>query len=337
MGTIKLLDCTLRDGGYINDWRFGETVISDVINKISSSGVDILEIGFLKNEPYCRDRTVYNDVNQISKYIMPKKPGIEYAAMIEVINPLPLEKLSEYSKSTVDIIRVIVWKERLYEGFEYCKSVIKKGYKLCIQPARVDQYSHEEFEEMIKLFNQLNPMAVYVVDSWGTQYEPALMDYLRLADRHLKPDIALGYHGHNNLMQAYSVAQTFVNSDIVRDKIIDASVYGIGRGAGNLNLELFAKYMNEIYDRDFKITPMIEVYEEYIRRIYAECPWGYCLSFFVTAQYRANPNYGSYYGLELKLSAKDISKILGMMSDKDKIIYTREKADWYLKEYNKNR
>jgi 4-hydroxy 2-oxovalerate aldolase len=189
---------------------------------------------------------------------------------------------------------------------------------------------------MVQLFNRLDPMALYVVDSWGTQYEPALMEYMRLADRHLNPGISLGYHGHNNLMQAYSVAQTFVNSDIQRDKIVDASVYGIGRGAGNLNLELFAKYLNDIFNRDFRIAPMVEVYEDYIKRIYEECPWGYCLPFFVTAQHGANPNYGSYYGLELKLSSKVIGEILGVLSDEDRIIYTREKADKYLAEYEES-
>ncbi len=336
MGNIKLLDCTLRDGGYINDWRFGEAAIQDMIQKLSNTGVDILEIGFLKNEPYQRDRTVFNTVHQISELIHPKRYEMEYAAMIEVVNPLPLEQLDPMSGDTVDIIRVIVWKQLMKEGFDYCKGVIERGYKLCVQPARVDQYSQEEFVEMIELFNQLDPMAVYVVDSWGTMYEPALMAYFNLADEYLKPGIALGYHGHNNLMQAYSVAQTFVNSNIRRDKIIDASVYGIGRGAGNLNLELFAKYLNEQFGRDFKTVPMIEVYESYVKQIYQQYPWGYSMPFFMTASYRANPNYGSYYGIELGMPATAIGDILAMLSDEDRVIYSQEKADRYLEASRKN-
>lgn len=337
MGDIRLLDCTLRDGGYINDWKFGEKAIEETVAKMSRSGVDILELGFLKDEPYKKSRTVFNSMKQISALIRPKNPAVRYAAMIEVVNPLPLDRLEERDEDSVEIIRVIVWKRLLKEGYEYCKGVVGKGYRLCVQPARVDQYSYDEFVEMIELFNTLDPLAVYVVDSFGTQTKETLLPYLRLADEHLKPGVAVGYHGHNNMMQAFETAEMFVNTPVERDMIIDASIYGMGRGAGNLNGELFAKYMNEKLGKNYQIEPMLELYDKYLKPVYEKCPWGYSLPYFLTAIHKCNPNYGSYYGQELKIDSADIDGTLKTLSDEDKIIFTEKKADAYLKAFQKKK
>jgi 4-hydroxy 2-oxovalerate aldolase len=335
MKNIKLLDCTLRDGGYINDWRFGDEAIKNITRLVTESDVDIFEIGFLKNEPYQKDCTVYNDVDQISAYILPKKKNMIYAAMIEVVNPLPIEQLSPRTDNTIDAIRVIVWKRLLQEGYDYCKAVVKKGYKLCVQPARVDQYAHGEFVEMVKLFNTIDPFALYVVDSFGTQNKHSLMRYLELADKHLKPNTALGYHGHNNLLQAFGIAEAFLERNFDRDVIVDASVYGMGRGAGNLNIELFANYLNENHHKNYKIAPFLEVYEKYIKHIYSKSPWGYSLPLYLSALYHCNPMYGTYYGFDLNLDPTMINEILKSiaLNEDDKIQFQKEIADRYLAEY----
>lgn len=336
MGSIKLLDCTLRDGGYVNNWEFGVDAISDMAQKLQATNVDILELGFLKNEKYNKNRTVFNDVEQISTLIPKKKKDILYAAMIEVVNPIPLEMLNRRKCDDIDVIRVIIWKTRLdsngnvvdalNEGYEYCKGIIEKGYQLCVQPARVDQYTDTEFIEMLNIFQQLNPMAIYIVDSWGTQNSEGVLHYLKLADKYLRQGIGIGYHGHNNLMQAFGSSLNFIQAGVGRDLIVDASIYGIGRGAGNLNLELIASYLNEEVGKEYSIEPMLEIYERYIKKIFAGTPWGYSMAFFLTAQYRCNPDYGSYYCTELKLTIPQIKKIFSNMTEEDKIIFSKDKA-----------
>lgn len=337
MHNIQLLDCTLRDGGYINDWNFGIEAIGKTIHNLEESNIDILEIGFLKDEPYLRNRTVFNDMKQITNLISPKKAGLLYAAMIEVVNPIPLENVAVCSDETVDIIRVIVWKRLLQEGFDYCKGIVEKGYKLCVQPARVDQYSYEEFENMVKQFSTLDPYAIYVVDSFGTQCIESLTPYFRIADELMPSHIHLGYHGHNNLMQAMEVAQAFVMMDFQRDIIVDASIYGMGRGAGNLNSELIANYLNVKHGKSYQPDKMLEIYDKYLKPIYQWCPWGYSLPYYLTAIYGCNPNYASYYDWELKLPTDDIRGILEIISDEDKVIYTKQKANEYLAKYRKKK
>lgn len=333
MEKIKLLDCTLRDGGYINDWCFGEKTIKDIVLKLEKTNVDIIELGFLKNEPYQTDRTVFQKARQVKSVLTKKKKNIQYAAMIEVVNPLPLEQLEDAEDTDIDIIRVIVWKRMLQEGYGYCKGIVEKGYKLCVQPARVDQYSYEEFVQMVRLFSKLNPLAIYVVDSWGTQSSKNLLKYMELADEKMTDNISLGYHGHNNLMQAYQTAVDFMNRDFGRNIIIDASVYGIGRGAGNLNLELIAKYMNDTYGCKYNISPMIEIYSEYLKSIYDKTTWGFSMPHYITAIHNCNPNFGAYYDKERGLSAIDIEGIIASIPKAERIIFTQEKADMYEEQY----
>lgn len=330
MKKIELLDCTLRDGGYINNWEFGVPAIIDISACMTEGGADIFEIGFLKNEPYKKGRTVFNSASQIEEIIGKKRPDVSYAAMIEVENPIPLEMLEEYTGKSIDIIRVIVWKRLLQEGFAYCRGIVEKGYRLCVQPARVDQYTDEEFENMCRLFNQIDPMAVYVVDSWGTLGTERIMNYVKLADQNLKKDIAIGYHGHNNMMQAYGTAVKFTQWETDRKVIVDASIYGIGRGAGNLNLELIARYLNINNERNYRIDKMIYIYEKYLKAIYQKHSWGYSIPYFLTAIYGCNPNYADYYSRQLRFSESRIDTMLRHFSAEDKIIFSKKTADRYI-------
>ena len=344
----KLLDCTLRDGGYINNWNFGSENIKLMIDALETSGADIVELGFLKNEPYDLNRTVFNKIEQIESLIKKRESNRKYAAMIEVMNPIPLEDLTPYDGGAIDIIRVIVWKDihdesgnkqdALKRGFEYCKGIVDRGYKLFVQPARVDQYSDEEFIDMLNMFKKLSPTAIYVVDSWGTLSGDTIMHYVSLADKTLPSDIAIGYHGHNNLMQAFGAAVDFLKYEFKtnREIIVDASVYGIGRCAGNLNTEVIAQYMNEMLEKDYDISPLIGLYEKIIRHIYDKHKWGYCMPYYMTAKYGCHPNYGYYYGFEKGFPQTDIDGILSLINGDDKVLYCKETADRYEQIYRKN-
>ncbi len=332
MGNIKLLDCTLRDGGYVNEWGFGYDCIRDICKEAVNSHADIVELGFLRDVRYDKDSAIFNDVKQLAPIISVKNKSTMYAVMCEARNPLPIAKISERTEDTVDVVRVIVWKSLLQEGLEYCRGIMERGYRLCIQPNRVDQYTKEEFAQAIELFNVLNPMAVYVVDSFGLLDKNEIVDYVKIADKYLNQDIALGYHGHNNLMQAYGAAQAVLELELARDVIIDASVYGIGRGAGNLNIELIAKYLNENYAANYNLLCYMSIYEKCIKDIYRNTPWGYSASYYLTALHRCNPMYAGYYD-EKKLPISLIDEILGNLSETEKVIYNSETADKYLKRY----
>lgn len=345
MGKINLLDCTLRDGGYLNDWNFGEQAINDIVHTLETTKVEMLELGFIRNEPYNKDRVVFNRMQQVKDLIGIKKEGILYSVMGELLNPVPLEHIEPASKDGVDVIRMILWKTKklsdgrvvdaLQEGYDYCKGLAEKGYKLCIQPVRVNQYSDNEFIAMVKYFSELNPMAIYVVDSWGTDNPEDLLHYMHLADKYMAPGISIGYHGHNNMMHALAVAQEMLRANFERDIIVDASVYGIGRGAGNLNIEIIAKYLNERYGKSYDLYPMLEVNDKYIQDIFRKEQWGYSVPFLLTAIHKANPRITRYMVDELHLNTAEIRYVLEHLPDESKIIFQKKDVNACLREYRK--
>lgn len=343
MKKIKLLDCTLRDGGYINNWEFGKNHIVETICSLEKTNSDIIELGFLRDESYTEDRTVFSTIEQMSVFIPNKKQGIEYAAMVEAMKPYPFEKLPEHSDKTIDIVRVMVWKDMhdengkivdaLNPSFEVCKKYADKGYKVFVQPVRVEQYSDLEFIKLIELFNELNPAAFYIVDSWGTMYSDDVLHYVQIADKYLKKGIAIGYHGHNNLMQAFANAVDFVSGNIDRELIVDSSVYGIGRGAGNLNSEIFARYLNERQNGKYNIQPFLSIYDNCVKEVFKVHNWGYSLGYFLTGQYHVNPQYATQYENE-GVSSCVIDKVLCDMSKENKVMYSKQTAQKLYDDYS---
>lgn len=323
---IRLLDCTLRDGGYINQWDFGKTAVHGLIHGSCAAGSDVIELGFLRDVAYREGTAVFSSMEQAEQLVAEMPGKNQYAVMCEALNPLPAEKIEPYHGGRVHIIRVIVWKRLLDEGYEYCRKLVEKGYQLCVQPNRVEQYSDEEYRDMILRFNELHPLAFYVVDSFGILDTQDILHYADIADKYLDRSAALGYHGHNNLMQAYGAAQTLVQRQYDRTLMLDASVYGIGRGAGNLNIELIAKYLNENCAGSYDIRAYWNMYESFIRDIKLKEGWGYSPFYYLTALHRCNPMYAKFYEKRTDISLEETDRILEHLSVEDKIRYSDEKA-----------
>ena len=152
----------------------------------------------------------------------------------------------------------------------------------------------------------------------------------------MNPEIALAYHAHNNLQQAFGNAEALVEMNLKRDLIIDACVFGMGRGAGNLNLELFADYMNENYDTHYLIEPMLEIMDEYLNDIYKNRFWGYSLPLYLSATIGCHPNYAIYLAEKDSLTVKAFNELLHCISDEDKPRFSKEKAEKYYREFQQS-
>ena len=274
MGKIYLLDCTLRDGGYVNDWRFGREAIHGIGPKLAESGIEIFEAGFIKGDSYDPDRAVYPDVEAMADAIAPKLPELMYVGMVDMSAPVPLERLVPKREDSADGIRVIFKKDKQLEAYTTCQALMKAGYPVFVQFVGTDQYNDAEWEKALGTFSALKPYAMSIVDSFGLIKRRQFLNYVKIADRIIPPETALGYHAHNNLQQAFGNAEAFVELELERDIIIDGSVFGMGRGAGNLNMELFADYMNEYHGTSYRVEPMLEVMDEYLQDIYKERFWG---------------------------------------------------------------
>lgn len=336
MRKVYLLDCTLRDGGYINDWQFGENTIRGFCKKIAQTGVEIVEVGFIKGDKYDPNRTVFPDVASISGAIQPKAKHMKYVGMVDMSAPIPMERITAYDGTSVDGIRVIFKKDKIDLAYEYCDYIQKQGYFISVNFVGTDLYTDEEFIKGIEKFNQLHPFAVSIVDSFGLIKRKHFLRLAYLADNNLADGIVLAYHAHNNLQQAYGNAEALVEMNLKRDLIIDACVFGMGRGAGNLNLELFAEYMNENYDTSYKIEPMLEIMDEYLNDIYKIKSWGYSLPLYLSASTGCHPNYAIYLAEKDSLTVKSFNELLKGIPADEKAKFSKERAETFYRQYQEN-
>lgn len=316
----RLLDCTLRDGGYVNDWNFGKKAIRGIKENLERSGVELIEMGFLKDVAYDPDRTLFPGVEWAEDVIHPKKKGVIYCLMVDAPTPFPVEKVLKRRDRGIDAIRIIVWKERIKECIEYSRNLIEKGYQVFIQPARTNQYDAVEFVDLINNFNGVGITAFYVVDSWGTQDSPSVVNYMRRARLYLNKRIALGYHGHNHMQQAVSCAEEALRID--DDIILDCSIFGMGRDAGNLNTELIMTHLNKRYRRQYDVTPVLSSYSGVIKECYDRFGWGYSMEHFVTAIFNCNTKYIDYISHNSALPMDKVYNIFGKMTEKQRIDYS---------------
>ena len=292
MNTINVLDCTLRDGGYINDWRFGDRNAQDIVKLVAASGVDYTELAFIKLCEYEKDKMEFSDMSQITKLFRPSSHKL--SAMVEIGYGYPVSSFPQRSADTVDLVRLVVWKRMIKESFEYAKRLLDKGYEVGIQATRVEQYNDEEFEEFIKYFSQLSPKGIYIVDTFGLLTKERLLEYATIADKNLGEGICIGYHAHNNMQQAFSNMVAITEHQWNHPLMLDASIMGMGRGAGNLCLELFEKYLNENFGGKYNEDYLYEAADKYIVPIYEKMKWGYSIPYLLSARNGRNPSYVNY-------------------------------------------
>lgn len=323
MSRISILDCTLRDGGYINQWEFGHSAIKDIISNLIMAGMDIVECGFMRDLPYSKDKSVFSCVSQIVPFITPKKAHTLYVAMIALGDISP-EKILPYDGTSIDGIRLTFHKHEWNTAKEVAATLMDKGYKVFVQPVGTTSYSDAELLALIDDVNRLHPFAFYLVDTLGIMYRNDLLRFFYLIDHNLAQGIKVGFHSHNNLQLSFANAQELLRMNSVREIIIDSSVYGMGRGVGNLSSELLAEYINTNIEHRYAIMPLLTIAEKYLMSIYAEHRWGYDLPYFLSATVKCHPNYASYLLNKGTLTIESIAKMLALLPSDKRDLYDKE-------------
>lgn len=327
--SIKLLDCTLRDGGYVNEWAFGVNESKSITELVSKSGVEFVEVGFIGPHQDREGVVRFSTMQELMKVFGNLDRNSKLSAMTYA-EGYSVDNFPEKSDNTVEMIRVIFWKRNLGEGVEYCRKLVNKGYEVGVQLARTEQYNLSEIGEIVKMFNDVHPYAVYVVDSFGTFNRDKLLRYSEIYDKNLAKDILFGFHAHNNLQQAFTNAVTFCEQGYDHDLILDASVLGIGRGAGNLNIELFMNYLNE-NGYNFNLDSICKAASRYVNPIKDKIKkseiWGYSYPYYLAAINGRNHAYVSYF-LDQEVSIETMAKIFEKMKVEDTgIRFDKDLAD----------
>ncbi len=308
---IQVLDCTLRDGGYINNWNFGFSSIVNIISKLQHANVNIIELGFItKYTLNDENLSKFNSFSMLEKFRKIKNNQSIWVCMINY-GEFVIEDVPNANDSLVDGIRVAFHKKDMINALHFSNLLIDKGYKVFIQPMVTSIYSDFEFFELIKSVNKIKPYAFYLVDSFGFMNEHNLKEMVIKANNALDSNIKLGFHSHNNLQLSFSNASAFISFNSGRDLIIDATLFGMGRGAGNLNIELIIDFLNKKSQKDhYLIEPVLELIDVIINPIFLNKRWGYSLPYYLSAKTNTHPNYATFLEDLNTLTVNDISIIL---------------------------
>lgn len=333
---IQLLECTIRDGAlgledaWIND--VAHVSISSAERKelgeiVTSIGTEIIEIGSIeisKNDK--RQFDIYQSIEQASEAI-PQNRHLSQLFVAMFRGPdTPINDLPDRREGLLDGVRVIIRYSELVKSLEFCEALARRGYKVFIQPMATMRYSEEEIDLLIRYANKMKAYALYFVDSYGYMMPDDIIRFTRKYDLELDHDIRIGFHAHNNMNLAFANAITFIKYNTHRKIIVDSTVSGMGQGAGNLQTEIIADYLNKNYDKDYNYDSILSACE-YVERYYEDGLWGYSVMRLIPAVYGVAYKYAVYLRKTYKLSyvqIKQLLEILNTMPNEIKYRYTKE-------------
>lgn len=341
VGNIKLLDCTLRDGGRILDCAFSYNEIKQITEKLTLARLDIVEVGFLRDRAkvrYTGNSTFFTDVEQITPFIPQRNKSTKYVAFIDY-GMFDFTTLKPRTESTIDGLRIGFTKSDYdceYEGLiSVLKSAKDKGYDVYVQGVNSLNYSDAELLKIVDMINEINPVSFGIVDTYGAMYVDDVSRIYGLVDNNLNNDIAIDFHSHNNFQLSFSFAQEIIRlSRGVRQIIIDATLNGMGKESGNLCTELITDFLVRKMSYDYDIDLIFDTIDENIYDYREKYHWGYSPNTLMAGIFKSHPNNVIYLTEKFRLDTKDIKNILARLEIGERQHYDYAKLDALTAEYS---
>src|SRR5574344_81144 len=311
-----LLDCTLRDGGYVNDWKFGHDNMVSIFERVVDAGTDFIEIGFLdERRPFDFDRSIMPDTDSVSKIFGDlDRKNTKVLGMIDY-GTCSINHIRPKSESYLDGIRVIFKKHLREQALAYCAELKKMGYMVFAQLVSVTSYTDAEMMDLIRIANNVRPYAVSMVDTYGLMHQENLVHYYDLLNSNLDISVSIGYHGHNNFQMGYAncIAMMQKQNQTERQLLVDGSLYGMGKSAGNAPIELIAMHMNETFGKNLNISQYLEAIDANVMQFYTPATWGYNMFYYIAGLNNCHPSYVKDLMNKRSLSIKQINEVLTML------------------------
>lgn len=333
---LKLLDCTLRDGGYVNDWQFGFEGARKIIKLLTDANIDFVEVGFLRNvEKYDSNITVCNHVEELNM-LLPENTGNTIYSAMAMRSNYDINKLTPYNGKGIEMIRITAHDYDIEDGMDFAKKVKEKGYKLSVNPINIMGYTDSRILWIIDQVNKIQPYQFSIVDTFGSMKRRDLDRIVSLVDNNLDKNIRVALHLHENMSLSCCFAQAFIDKHLTRPVAIDGSLMGMGRIPGNLPIELIADYCNDYGGKSYDIDYLMDAIQDYIAPIKGTANWGYTPAYFLSARFNLHRNYTEHYLRKGDLTNKDINHILSRFDSTKKTVFDAEYADKLYEEYKNN-
>lgn len=315
--THKILDCTIRDGGLVNNWDFSVQFVKEMYQGLSAAGVEYMEVGYKNSAKLLKgaDSGPWRFLNEsFLKEVIPQKTETKLSALVD-IGRVDENDILPREQSMLDLIRVACYIKDVDKGLELVRKFHSMGYETSLNIMALSHVMDNELTEAFEDIRQSPVDVVYIVDSYGSMNFKDI-DYLVAKFQRLLPEKELGLHMHNNMQLAF--ANTIAGAD-KGVTFLDSSVYGMGRAAGNCPTELLVSYLK---NPRYEVRPVLDIIERHMIAMRDKWEWGYIIPYMVAGVLDEHPRvamalrgsaekdkYVDFYdrltSVETALSAKD--------------------------------
>ena len=294
MKKIKILDCTLRDGGYYNNWDFSNEVVTDYLKTMSIVGVDYVELGFrsFQSKDF-KGPTWYTTDSYLKSLSIPK--NITIGVMVNAYELIShrsgyvkatklMFKLAKDSK--VKFVRLACHFNEFNETAKICKLLKHMGYVVTINLMQISEQSKEKILSITKQIKEIGLDVLYFADSLGAMDPSDISNLIKTLRKNWKGP--LGIHTHNNLGKAVANSLAAIHLGV---QWIDSTVTGMGRGAGNAQTEYLLIELQNIEKREISILPLLKLIKKHFSIMQQKYKWGTNPYYYLAGKYGIHPTY----------------------------------------------
>lgn len=285
---IKILDCTIRDGGLINNHKFKDDIVKAVYDTCVAAGIDYMELGYKNDKKIFAPDKYGNwkhcDEDDIRRIVGENDTDLKLSVMADAEKSNYKKDILPKEQSVLDLIRVATYIHQVPTAVDMIKDAKDKGYEATINLMALSTVQDRELNEALEIFAKTDADVVVVVDSYGCMYSEQIRDYVK---RYLKAvkgtGKEVGMHAHNNQQLAYA---NTIEAIVAGANLLDATIFGIGRGAGNCPMELL---LNFLRNPKFDLRAVLQCIQDYFLPLRNELEWGALIPYMITAHFNQHP------------------------------------------------
>jgi 4-hydroxy 2-oxovalerate aldolase len=285
---LKVLDCTIRDGGLVNDHMFEDGFVKAIYNACVDAGIDYMEVGYKADKKVmARDKFgawKFCDEDDIRRIVGDNPTSLKLSVMIDAGKSDWRHDVLPKKDSVLDLVRVAFYANQVSEAVDMIKDAKEKGYEVAANLMAVTTVKEQEIDQVLEVLVASPADVIVVVDSYGSMYAEQVellvkkyLDYGKASGKQV------GIHAHNNQQLAFANS---IEAIIHGANRIDASMAGLGRGAGNCPMELLIGFLR---NPKFKIRPIYQVIQDSLLPLSRQVEWGPYVQYNITGQLNEHP------------------------------------------------
>jgi len=285
---LKVLDCTIRDGGLANDHMFEDQFVKAVYDACVEAGIDYMEIGYKASKKlFAPDKFgawKHCDEDAIRRVVGDNDTPMKLSAMADAGKADWRTDILPKEQSVLDMIRVAFYVHQTSEACDMIRDAAEKGYEVSANLMAVAAAQEKEVDQALELLAETPASVLVVVDSWGSMYTEQIEILVKKYQEYGKATgKEVGIHAHNNQQLAFA---NTIEGIIHGANRVDASMAGLGRGAGNCPMELLIGFLR---NPKFKIRPIYQVLQDYLLPLSRTVEWGPLVQYNITGQLNQHP------------------------------------------------